>query len=254
MHALRVYFKEALDEQVREIWGSSIQSNRLQLDQLIAATKPGHPIDSTNRHLLELLLNDVGHTTANLTDWSKWGFSYFNQVATGCVVTMAAMSLLDRPRAMTVTFAHQIATYFKNAISPDIDTSIMSARNAAAKLVSNSEDDLNSRLNQWWEYRMDHRNHSGPGDPYTTFLNNYVKVNGNPAAGVVGTEQSFDSFDVVNSPAHPGYPGPKGSVDAVVGDIQSRLQTRGTLVAQVDRLDQYVKTCSTIADALGKMS
>lgn len=253
LRALRVWFSDALDESVHKTFTTSIETSRNKLDAIVAGLDPKHPLDKNTQILLAQLIDTVSHSTKDLCESWTWGFSYLNQVVIGGTVALGAMALLARPRKEIRALSGKFTKYFEDANNPDIRKSIMNAYNSVAASLLQGEADLEARFGRWWTYASTSR-HTSHSESYKFFHNDYIMVNGDPTNGIFGRPQLDSDNPVINNDVkHPWYPGDFRTEEAIVGDIQARLQIRSDQVAQLDMLKKYIEACGTIAQCLSSV-
>src|ERR1700733_2771265 len=122
LHLLRSWFPEALDDEVRKIWSTMIDANRITLNEIIVGLNGGKPSKTEIRDRLSPLLNNQRQTTLLLCNYERWGFTHYHEVLIGVITSIALMKLIGVRQGEIAAFAKDVKEkYFEPSLDPKIN-------------------------------------------------------------------------------------------------------------------------------------
>jgi hypothetical protein len=232
LRELKIWFSEALDEEVRRVWSSQIDSDRHTLDSIIAGMRgnPPKPDSVTKNERLYPLLNDIQLVTQELSDAQRFGVTHFIEVTTGFAVTLAAMSLLDRPKGEMKVFCQTVLSFFDFAINVNWPNSFARGTVIAIDDYVQLSHAASRLLNHWWVI-----------DRQTEIQKFCARAIGSPDSGITRVDTEY--FEGTPDPFPGGH---TMSVEGMRGVIQSAINQYQERVVEYNKLADYEQACKTI--------
>lgn len=255
---LKIWINDALDEEVRKMWGATINANRKRLAGVISSLIPNDhnqpetkPDEITIQHILWPMLTDQLLTTLKMSEWSRYGFSHYQEVITGYATTIP-MAVLVGDTVDIVTVKLSTTDFLEQAINPLNQKSFGYAMNAAASQMASYNQVAESILNKWWitGHRSIQDGEDNQGNPTFNHQWDTGHYYGSPAAGITNAEyKQYNSRSDGDAPDYDTYP--RGGL--LAADIQSNIESFRYWFHRHDQLLSCYTDCMTALGVLKQL-